>query len=49
MEYPKGVVFCPVCHKRLLRDEDIERGYHFHCEKSEVFCEEDEIKKMKEI
>ncbi len=40
MNYPKGEVFCPICQKRLITDDDIERGYHFHCEKSEVFCED---------
>jgi uncharacterized Zn finger protein (UPF0148 family) len=37
MEYPEGEVFCPICHKKLVDEDDKERGYHFHCEKSEVF------------
>lgn len=38
MEYPEGEVFCPICHKKLIDENDKERGYHYHCEKSEVFC-----------
>jgi hypothetical protein len=40
MEYPEGEVFCPICNKRLIKDDDKERGYHFHCDKSEVFCDD---------
>ena len=40
-EYPEGEVFCVVCHKKLVDDEDKERGYHYHCKKSEVFCNDD--------
>ena len=40
-EYPEGEVFCTVCHKKLINDDDKERGYHYHCEKSEVFCKDD--------
>ena len=42
IEYPEEDVFCPICHKPLINDDDKERGYHFHCDKSEVFCEDDE-------
>ena len=45
MKYSEGEVFCPVCHKRLIKEEDIERGYHFHCEKSKIFCKDDEKEK----
>jgi hypothetical protein len=38
MKYSNGEVFCPICHKQLTEDQDIERGYHFHCRKSEVLC-----------
>jgi uncharacterized Zn finger protein (UPF0148 family) len=40
MEYPEGEVFCPVCHKQLINDKDKERGYHLHCETSEVLCKD---------
>jgi hypothetical protein len=40
-EYPEGEVFCPICHKQLTNNDDKERGYHYHCEKSEVFCKDD--------
>ena len=39
MKYPEGIVFCPICHKQLTKDDDKERGFHLHCELSEVFCE----------
>ena len=44
-EYPEGEVFCPICQKQLITEDDKERGYHYHCEKSEVFCEDKENKK----
>ena len=44
-EYPEGEVFCPICQKQLITEDDNERGYHYHCEKSEVFCEDKENKK----
>jgi hypothetical protein len=44
-EYPEEKVFCAICYKQLIKDEDKERGYHNHCEKSEVFCEDNEEKK----
>jgi hypothetical protein len=43
--YPEGEVFCLICHKRLTEDDDKVRGYHYHCEKSEVFCEDDDSNK----
>ncbi|UCF12219.1 MAG: hypothetical protein JSW06_09280 [Thermoplasmatales archaeon] len=44
MKYRDGDVFCPIYHKRMVEDDDIERGFHFHCEKLEVFCKDDEKK-----
>ena len=44
-KYPEGEVFCPICQKKLKKDDDKERGYHYHCEKSEVFCEDIDKKK----
>ena len=38
-EYPEGEVFCSICQKQVYTEADKERGYHYHCEKSEVFCE----------
>ena len=32
-EYPEGEVFCPICQKQLITEDDKERGYHYHCEK----------------
>ena len=49
IEYPEEDVFCPICHKPLINDDDKERGYHFHCDKSEVFCEDDEKESWYEI
>jgi len=43
-EYPEGEVFCPICQKQLITEDDKERGYHYHCEKSEVFCKDNEKK-----
>ena len=43
-EYTEGDVFCPICQKQLINEKDKERGYHYHCEKSEVFCKEKENK-----
>lgn len=43
-EYPKGEVFCPICQKKLISEDDKERGYHYHCEKSEIFCKPDNDK-----
>ena len=40
MDYPEGAVFCSVCGKPLTDEDDKERGFHLHCEKSEVFCKE---------
>ena len=45
MEYPEGEVFCLICHKKLIKEDDKERGYHYHYEESEVFCEDKEKKK----
>ena len=41
-DYPEGEVFCPICQKQLITEEDKERGYHYHCEKSEIFCDDNE-------
>jgi hypothetical protein len=30
----------------LLAEDDKERGYHYHCEKSEVFCKDKGNKKQ---
>ena len=40
-KYPNGEVFCAICHKQLISDDDKERGYHYHCEVSEIFCEDE--------
>ena len=44
-EYPEGEVFCAICQKQLINEEDKERGYHYHCEKSEIFCEDNKNRK----
>ena len=46
-EYPEGKVFCLICQKQLITEDDKERGYHYHCEKSEVFCEDNQNKKQR--
>ena len=48
--YPEGEVYCAVCNKPLISDEDKERGFHRHCEAeggltkkemSSLFCKDD--------
>ena len=39
--FPEGKVYCGVCGKPLIDEDDRERGYHLHCEKSKVFCEDE--------
>ncbi len=39
-KYPEGDVFCAVCHKPLTTERDKERGYHLHCEKSDLLFHE---------
>ena len=39
-KYHEGEVFCPICHKQLISEDYKDRWCHYHCEKSEIFCED---------
>ena len=39
-KYHEREVFCPICQKQLITEDDKEKGYQHHCEKSEIFCED---------
>ena len=44
-KYPEDEVFCPIFYNQLIEDNDKERGYHYHCEKSEIFFKDDQNKR----